>query len=166
MVPSKLLWNPYVPTKISFFAWEVRWGKILTMDQLKKKGFTLAIKFPFYVKEEEVMEHILIHCLKDLGIMDCPFHHAGGGSVCPFSVQDLIIRWNAFPLRNKSANLWRMIPLCLLWAIWIERNKVIFEDKLFSYDGLKAFFLQSLSSWASLISNVDYTLIRILFCIL
>ena len=39
LVPIKMLWNPIVPTKVRFFAWEVWWGKILTMDQLKKRGF-------------------------------------------------------------------------------------------------------------------------------
>ena len=31
-VPIKMLWNPTIPTKVGFFAWEVWWGKILTMD--------------------------------------------------------------------------------------------------------------------------------------
>ena len=38
----KMLWNPIVPTKVGFFAWEVWWGKILTMNQLQKRGFSLA----------------------------------------------------------------------------------------------------------------------------
>ena len=32
------------------------------MDQLKKRGFSLASKCPFYEKAEEVMEYIFIHC--------------------------------------------------------------------------------------------------------
>ena len=36
-MPVKLLWNPLVPTKVGFFAWEAWWSKILTMDQLKKE---------------------------------------------------------------------------------------------------------------------------------
>ena len=36
--PRKLIWNPDLPSKVSFFAWEVWWGRILTLDQLKKKG--------------------------------------------------------------------------------------------------------------------------------
>ena len=35
----KMIWNPIVPTKVGFFVWEVWWGKILTMDQLKKTWF-------------------------------------------------------------------------------------------------------------------------------
>ena len=33
-MPIKMLWNPIVPTKVAFFAWDVWWDKILTMNQL------------------------------------------------------------------------------------------------------------------------------------
>ena len=61
-VPIKMLWNPIVPTKVGFFAWEVWWGNILTMDQLKKRGFSLASRCVFCGKDEESLEHLLIHC--------------------------------------------------------------------------------------------------------
>ena len=32
MVSVNLLWNPCVPTKVGFFAWEAWWGKVLTLD--------------------------------------------------------------------------------------------------------------------------------------
>ena len=37
--PWKLLWNNLVPLKVSFFAWEVWWEKILTIEHIKKGGF-------------------------------------------------------------------------------------------------------------------------------
>ena len=38
LFPHRLIWNPSVPPKVCFFAWEASWGKVLTMDQLKKRG--------------------------------------------------------------------------------------------------------------------------------
>ena len=32
--PRLMIWNPCVPSKVCFFAWEVWWGKIMTLDQL------------------------------------------------------------------------------------------------------------------------------------
>ena len=40
--PSKIIWNSYVHPKLSFFAWEASWGKILTLDRLQKRGWALA----------------------------------------------------------------------------------------------------------------------------
>ena len=41
--PRNLVWNSHIPTKVSFFAREAWWGKILTLDQFKKRGKHLAI---------------------------------------------------------------------------------------------------------------------------
>ena len=59
LVPIKMLWNPTVPMKVGFFAWEVWWGKILTMDKLKKRGFSLPSRCPLCGKAEETLEHLL-----------------------------------------------------------------------------------------------------------
>ena len=40
--PHQLIWSNWVPTKMSFFAWEAFWGKVLTLDQIKKRGRALA----------------------------------------------------------------------------------------------------------------------------
>ena len=40
--PFRSIWNPIVPPKLGFFAWEVSWGKVLTLDQLKRRGILLA----------------------------------------------------------------------------------------------------------------------------
>ena len=40
--PYLSVWNPVVPPKIGFFAWEATWAKVLTLDQLKRRGMTFA----------------------------------------------------------------------------------------------------------------------------
>ena len=61
-VPTKMHWNPYVPSKIGFFAWEAWRSEVLTEFQLKRRGFNLASKCSLCGKKEEKLEHILIHC--------------------------------------------------------------------------------------------------------
>ena len=36
--PSDIMWNPWVPTRVTFFTWEAVWGRILTLDQLKGRS--------------------------------------------------------------------------------------------------------------------------------
>ena len=45
--PWKCIWKTCVLPKISFFAWEATWGKILTCDQLQKRGLSLLVVVPF-----------------------------------------------------------------------------------------------------------------------
>ena len=47
-----------------FFAWEASWGKVLTLDQLKKRGWILANRCFLCCEEEETIDHILIHCTR------------------------------------------------------------------------------------------------------
>ena len=42
VLPADLIWNSCVPPKVSVFTWEVWWGKVLTINQLKKGGFQLT----------------------------------------------------------------------------------------------------------------------------
>ena len=86
--------------------------------------------------------------------------------VRPFLVQDLLSSWGNGPGKKPYKFLWRAVPLCLLWATWKERNRVVFEDTPFSLGRLKLSFNNTLRSWAGLIPNVDLTAVRILMCIL
>ena len=54
LVHVKMIWNPIVPTKVGFFVWEVWWGKILTMNQLKKHGFSLTSRCPFVGRRKKL----------------------------------------------------------------------------------------------------------------
>ena len=82
-VPTKMLWNSYVPSKIVFFAWKAWWGKVLTSSQLKKRGYHLANRCLFCGREEEEMEHILIHCPSIRGQWTDILFAFGAPWVCP-----------------------------------------------------------------------------------
>ena len=93
------------------------------------------------------------------------FSLSGGGWVCPFLVIDLMLGWLHLPLRKKDSKIWRSFPLCLILAIWKERNRVVFKDKAFSKTRLKSCFLLSLSSWASLVHKVEHSFVRDILCV-
>ena len=61
--PKSIIWSP-CELKWVFFAWKVSWGTVLTLDQLKKSGWTLANRCFLCCAEEESIDHILIHCTK------------------------------------------------------------------------------------------------------
>ena len=53
-----------VPPKVAFFAWEASWGKVLTQEQLQRRGFSLANRCFLCLFEEETVDHLLLHCVK------------------------------------------------------------------------------------------------------
>ena len=36
--PPSIVCNAWVPPQVMFFAWEATWGKVLTLDQLQRRG--------------------------------------------------------------------------------------------------------------------------------
>ena len=61
-LPSSVNSEPYILTKVGFFAWEASWGKVLTLDQLKHRGRVLVNRCFLCQEEEEIVEHLLVHC--------------------------------------------------------------------------------------------------------
>ena len=62
--PYRSIWNPVIPPRMSFFAWEASWGKVLTLDQLKRRGRALANRCFLCEEDEEDINHLLLHCKK------------------------------------------------------------------------------------------------------
>jgi len=67
--------------------------------------------------------------------------------VMPCSVVELLACWSNKFNKLRSKVLWRMIPHCLMWVIWRERNTCIFDGNERSIHALKLFFFQTLFDW-------------------
>ena len=53
------------------------------------------------------------------------------------TVVSLLFAWENF-LGLHYSSIWNMVPACLMWLIWKERNTRIFEDVEKSTDFLKS----------------------------
>ena len=111
--PINIIWNPCVPTKVCLFAWEAYWGKMLTLDQLKKRGRFLANRCFLCCEEEESIDHILIDCTRARVIWELLFALFGVSWVLPFSVRDTLSGWCDFNLGKKRRKVWKVAPLCI-----------------------------------------------------
>ena len=72
-----------MPTEVGFFTWEASWGKVLTLDQLKKRGRVLANRCFLCGEGEETVDHLLLHCSK-----------AKIFRVFPFTVKETLLPWH------------------------------------------------------------------------
>ncbi|RVW62986.1 DNA-directed RNA polymerase 3, chloroplastic [Vitis vinifera] len=113
-----IIWNPWVPSRVRFFAWEACWGKVLTLDQPKEEGL-MAVGVLF--------------------IWDLV------GYFC--SVRDTLLGWLCFPVRRRQRKARQAAPLCVFWTIWKERNRRVFEDEECQIRVLKSFFLYNIALW-------------------
>lgn len=49
------------PQRVSFFVWTVVWGKILTCDNLRERGYTIVDWFYMCRYSGEMLDHLLLH---------------------------------------------------------------------------------------------------------
>ena len=64
LFPSSCIWNMWVQPKISFFAWEATWGKVLTLDLIQKRGWVMENRCFLRHEKAETIDHLLLHCTK------------------------------------------------------------------------------------------------------
>ena len=88
----------------------------------------------------------------------------------PRTVVSLLFAWENF-LGLHYSLIWNMVPACLMWLIWKERNTCNFEDVEKSAEFLKSLLVGSLFGWSRIwgftqcISVFDFVQsIFVLFC--
>ena len=87
--PVKVLWNPYFLTKVGFFCWEAWWGKVLTLDQMKKRGSIANVCGK--------NKHILIHSPLIWDLWAAILSTFGAIGARSFLVRDFMSSWGNFP---------------------------------------------------------------------
>ena len=76
----------------------------------------------------------------------------------PLSVVGLFACWQGRFGRHRNGDIWKVVPLCLMWCIWKERNSRCFEDIERSMPDLKLLFLRTLFDWFSVWRNQPFLL--------
>jgi hypothetical protein len=146
--PWKSIWRTKAPPRVAFFAWTAARGKILTMDNLRRRGMVVVNRCWLCESDGESVDHLLLHCEAARALWNAFFVRFGLYWVMPCSVKELLASWWSSG-RSRSTVVWKMVPLCIMWCIWSERNNRCFEDSSRSIEELLHFFLFTLFSWTA-----------------
>ena len=111
--PHGIVWNSWVPPRISLFAWEATWVKILTLDQLKKRGWRIPNRCYLCKEEKETCDHILIHCLKARLLWNLIFALFGIQWVLSCSIREVLLSWHRSFVGKNGKKAWKAAPLCM-----------------------------------------------------
>jgi hypothetical protein len=144
--PWKSVWRTQAPSRAAFFAWPAALGKILTADNLKKRKIVIVDRCYLCKRDGETVDHLLLHCDVASTLWNHVFSRFGMSWVMPRRVVDLFSCWWKAG-RSRSAAVWKMVPICILWCVWKERNLRCFEDLENSMENIVASFLHLLYLW-------------------
>ena len=126
--PTRTIWTPWVPIRTSFFGWEAAWCRLLTIDRLKRFGWSIPNRCFLCKYEEETTDHLLLFCEKARMLWLLIFPLFGVQWVMHSSVKRNLLGWHGSFVGKKREKAWRVAPLCLMWTIWKERNRRAFDD--------------------------------------
>ena len=141
--PWKSIWAVKAPPCVAFFIWTAAWGRILTCDNLMRHGFTKAGCCCMCCCDGETVDHLLLHCNTAYVIWSIVFNSFGIHWVMLQRVLDLLFGWRNW-FGKLHSNIWNLVPLCLMWTLWRERNSRTFEEKSSTPDQLLEVFVNSL----------------------
>lgn len=103
--------------------------KILTIENLKKRGWYLVNKCYLYNKEEETIMHLFFQCPYAQEVWNFFLEMLKVEWVFPASVKMFVEGWCLCPYsHNIILDLWGQVPLFLTWGLWKERNNRVFRD--------------------------------------
>jgi hypothetical protein len=100
-------------------------------------------------KSGDSVDHLLLHCEMASALWNTVFNLIGLAWVMPSNVVDLFTCWKWHFSRLQNAFMWKMVPSCLMWSPWKERNYQSFEDCERTKVKFKDFFFKTLYHWTA-----------------
>ena len=86
----------------------------------------------------ESVDHLLLHCPVIHSLWTFMIQAFGIHWVMPGSVAGLLSCWHQW-LGKHNSDIWKLVPGCLMWIVWLEQNHRSFEDNEKTLDDLKGF---------------------------
>ena len=147
--PTKFIWSALHPPRVSFFTWCVSHSKILSIENLQKRGWFLTNRCYLCMKNLETVDHLLIHCEFTRFCWDTFLLKFGIAIAAPGTCLELLKSWSSAPLKKRGKILWNLLPAAIWWNIWAERNNRAFNNKAKTKQQVNLDIIASLINWSS-----------------
>ena len=120
----------------------------------KKEGKFWILDWCYMCKcNGESVDHLFLHCPVAMDLWPMVLGLFGVSWVMPQSIMGLLVCWQG----RLSRHIWLIVPHCLMWCLWSERNSKCFENNERSISDLKLFFFRTLLDWLVALQNQSLT---------
>jgi ribonuclease HI len=148
----KGLWKQKCIPKIDLFNWLLCHNRILTADNLMRKGFHGPSRCCLCLENKENAQHIMLNCKFALEVWGEVLNHCCVHTSLPSSIFELHANWTHHYPGQILNNSWFKIVLLVLpklicWQIWLERNNRIFQGKKHNANIVKTKILTTLKDF-------------------
>ncbi|XP_057803511.1 uncharacterized protein LOC131018823 [Salvia miltiorrhiza] len=129
---GKWIWENYIPTRRSMTTWRLLHRRLPTFDILISQGLITPNHCPFCFKDSENIEHLFWSCdnIRPIWLEYLSWfnknHDIDNSDI--FSM--LVAAWG-YSFSSQLVCFWKAGIISLIWSIWTQRNKCIFDDDRF-----------------------------------
>ena len=95
---SKIFFDIYI---YIYFMWVTVKGRLLTTDNLQKRGFVIPIWCSMCKSDEETVDHLFLHCRVARELWDSPFCLLDMNWVMSGWVSNLFLSWAGLPVKKN-----------------------------------------------------------------
>lgn len=123
------IWRIKAPPWVVAFRWIAFRRRILTLDNLRKRGKIVVIGCQMCLEDEETVDHLLLRCSFAMKIWNSVINWFKCKWAMPKALQHLFEEWTSLIGSKKGKELWKLSFLAVILHIWKERNARCFEGK-------------------------------------
>lgn len=125
--PVKLCWDKAILPKAGAFTWKALHKRILIGDRLKVIGIVGPSRCPMCKANKENANHLLLSCSIASQCWDWLMGKLGWQSVRQVDILSFFKSWPRLYANSFWSDLWIVAPSMVLWKIWRERNRWVFQ---------------------------------------
>lgn len=132
-IPSRfwdLFWCKDCLLKVGAFAWLAVKGRILTRERRKRLGFMGPSKCVMCSKSEELVDHLLLRCEVATRCWSELQEKLNWQGPLQSTLKVVFESWPRQPCKSTLSILLHIIPSLVIWEIWKECNRSIFQDNV------------------------------------
>ncbi|WRX31364.1 Reverse transcriptase zinc-binding domain - like 10 [Theobroma cacao] len=146
----KWVWGGYAPHKTETLVWQLMHGKAAVKGELVKRGIISATEAlcPLCKDSIETVDHLFVGCISVKSLWYAWCKEWGFAWVMPTRFKELMTMWNAINVKASCDKIWRMAVFAITWTIWIGRNEVVFNNKVWDKELIWELIKLRVATWA------------------
>jgi hypothetical protein len=118
----KKVWDPLGLPKVNFFRWVLMHRKILTEENMAKRGFIGPHRCPMCFQALEMMDHLFVDCPFTQEVWKIALQGLNATAPRQISMVELFSSWKAcYPQDTQSSptwrRIWQAIPKYICWKL-------------------------------------------------
>ena len=126
----RCLWTTQTPLKTKVHMWPSRHDRLLTADNLTKRGIHISSLCMFCGDDPKTNVQIFLQCPTTLELWTSE-HNCLAISSWPTSIASLRDDWRLSNILRNEVDQCDCLVTATIWVVWKERNRAIFHAKAF-----------------------------------